>query len=1020
MTGSKVKDCAEVAGQVAVGAALAALFSVWCGGTADARPIPVGPIDGKPANVPAAPEPKAKAPVKAETPKESADRETRKFENDVRRDAKQEEKKKDADRETRKFENDIDRDVKRQQEAKRHEADEDADRETRKFENDIDRDAKRQQEAKKDEQRADDERENRKFRNQIAEDRRSEARQKDADRENDRFRSQIERDRPKDTEPNGTTRSVKAWETAQVVAEDAAQARATAYDLAATREKGATGSVRAWETTARLADDAEVAARQLEYVRDVGAPETPLPPASFTYLKNVVSPNWAGDQAETLDVVEWQRLPGAPGGIPVGVTKDGSKVVVVKDPVKPEAPLSPEMMKYLRAGNFVDRGNTADGTTVLVLHPRTHIDDNADALAAQWDNVVHGRIEGPEDVGKALGGTVALTLDRTIGLGQGNLYGAGEKCQDTGECADAGKELATTAVSVLPVGRVAGLVGKGAAATGRAAERILPPAITAIPGRAADGAAAAFAAAKAGPIATFVPDLARAGATKVKETAMKVPGVQAGAAVVRPIAAKALPAAQRTFDAVNKVPPIRYAVYRHNVGNAFDEYARIEDCAGGAGCGPAAAGAGLLAFDLAKGRGLTDAYRDAPGCVEGDADACVLTGLDALAAPRVNRLAKTPSSTPPASWYRAPQLSPSRLAEAPGLFLARADVRQSLENATKEFKIKLPGGGTRDEGTIGEYVQARLAEHPELAAALHDPANAHLTASLLGNPETLASVLAAAPESVAVLRSAIEDAAAPLRTAAREGYAPRPTERAVSRAVARRVADLPTGAARQRAFDGTPGDEAALHRYLDDRYAEADRAMATLDVVGNRVAGRIGGTYKPRPELKKRERVLEKIGDKYSGNPAPVVDIAAGTIVVDSVDDAYAALARVARDKDLEIVSFDDRFAAPQRSGYQDLQMNVRMPDGHVAELRIQVDAVQRVSDDVDHALYEIHRTFIKPADGKLSPAERKQQELKAALQRRAQDLFAYALPRDTRGLAGLPRGLAGLPEGLTGGEGDD
>ena len=359
---------------------------------------------------------------------------------------------------------------------------------------------------------------------------------------------------------------MKAWETAQEVAKDADAARATAYDLAATRDKGATGSVRAWETTAQLADEAELAAQKLEYVRDVGLPRTPLPPASFQYNRNVVSPNYAGDAAETIEGVDWQRFPGAPGGIPVGVTKDGSKVVVVKDPITPEAPLSPEMMKYLGAGNFVDRGQTADGSTVLVLHPRTHIDDNADALAAQWDNVFSGRIEGPDDVGRAVGGTIALTLDRTIGLGQGDLYGAGAKCQDTGECGDSLKEGLIAAGSVAPVGRLVGLVGKGAAATGRAAERILPPAITAVPVRAADRANAAgaafadrastaFTAAKASPIATYVPDAARAGAAKVKNAAAQVPGVKAGAALVRPVAASVLPKAQRAFDVANKVPP---------------------------------------------------------------------------------------------------------------------------------------------------------------------------------------------------------------------------------------------------------------------------------------------------------------------------------------------------------------------------------------------------------------------------------------------------------------------------------
>ena len=392
----------------------------------------------------------------------------------------------------------------------------------------------------------------------------------------------------------------------------------------------------------------------------------------------------------------------------------------------------------------------------------------------------------------------------------------------------------------------------------------------------------------------------------------------------------------------------------------------------------------------------------------------MLTGLDALAAPPVSRLAKTPASTPPKSWYRAPQLSEARLADAPAEFLARSDVQQALAKATDELKVKLPGGGTREEGQIGKYIERQLPGHPELAAILHDPANEHLAAALIAHPKTLASVLSA-PDSIAVLRSAIEDTAAPLRNAARQAYTPRAGQRAVSRAVDRRVAELPPGSAEQRVFLGRPSDKPAVDQYLDDRYREAERAMTTLRSVGTRVADRVGGTYKPRPELKVREEVQRKIDRKYGGNPTPLVDIAAGTIVVKSVDDAYDALARLAREKDFEIVSFDDRFITPEPSGYGDLQMNVRMPDGHVAEMRIQVDSIQQVNDNVDHAVYEVHRSFTKPKDGKPTPAYRRQKELKTALQRRAQDLFAYALPRDTTGLAGLPSGVAGRLDDLEG-----
>lgn len=65
----------------------------------------------------------------------------------------------------------------------------------------------------------------------------------------------------------------------------------------------------------------------------------------------------------------------------------------------------------------------------------------------------------------------------------------------------------------------------------------------------------------------------------------------------------------------------------------------------------------------------------------------------------------------------------------------------------------------------------------------------------------------------------------------------------------------------------------------------------------------------------------------------------------------------------MEIVRFKDRLAGKaQASGYGDLLINLRMPGGHVAELRLQVEAMQRI-DNYEHVLYEIIRDLENRAD---------------------------------------------------------
>jgi hypothetical protein len=179
--------------------------------------------------------------------------------------------------------------------------------------------------------------------------------------------------------------------------------------------------------------------------------------------------------------------------------------------------------------------------------------------------------------------------------------------------------------------------------------------------------------------------------------------------------------------------------------------------------------------------------------------------------------------------------------------------------------------------------------------------------------------------------------------------------------------------------------------YLAERYQEAVVAQGQLTDIVNEIALANDGDPHSRPEPKKIGRANDKIVANYAGDASRLVDMAGCYIQFDRVQDAYSALAVLSTDPRLEIVKFEDRFAVPERSGYRDLQMSVRMPNGHIAELRLHLKALDEIA-VYEHALYEVRRDFkagAKEAGRDMTPEET---ALHDALLARERTLFWDAL----------------------------
>ncbi|RJO77549.1 hypothetical protein D5S18_07295 [Nocardia panacis] len=268
-----------------------------------------------------------------------------------------------------------------------------------------------------------------------------------------------------------------------------------------------------------------------------------------------------------------------------------------------------------------------------------------------------------------------------------------------------------------------------------------------------------------------------------------------------------------------------------------------------------------------------------------------------------------------------------------------------------------------------------MARHPVLARLLSDHPDLEHSCrelprklnSLMRHPEAV-RILAAAVRTVAergaeaVLADPVRGMATPLT----------PEQRAISRQVRDRVRQIRPRDRLQPGFDASRHHDGAYQReFLDRQYAAWPETQRALNELAGEIAGQTGGAAHWRTQPKDRERAWEKIGE-YRGDVSRLVDLVGARIVFDRVDEVYRALACIADDTRVEIVYIKDRFDCPQASGYRDVLLNLRMPNGHIAELCLHLRRIEAVV-RYEHALYEVQRDFetlARRENRELSPRE--------------------------------------------------
>ena len=355
-----------------------------------------------------------------------------------------------------------------------------------------------------------------------------------------------------------------------------------------------------------------------------------------------------------------------------------------------------------------------------------------------------------------------------------------------------------------------------------------------------------------------------------------------------------------------------------------------------------------------------------------------------------------PDHAPEHSGYGTPQQdgpSPLPTREDVARYLADPRVDEALNRANEpgaDGKVPQHNGMP-----LGDAVRQMLPEHPELLRAMQNAD--YLERSLLARPQTMASLMTH-PEALPILEAAIHDAhhpdpdTPPLAPQA-EPTPLTPEQQDVTHALEESAGDYRPEDRLQAPFDQSRrGDEDYRAAYLAERYKEAVVAQAQLTEIVNEIAAANDGDPHSRTEPKKIGRANDKIVANYQGDASRLIDMAGCYIQFDRVQDAYSALAVLSSDPRLEIVHFEDRFAVPEPSGYRDLQMNVRMPNGHIAELRLHLKALDEIA-VYEHALYEVRRDFkTAQKEAKLPEMGPEEAALRDALLARERDLFWDAL----------------------------
>ena len=137
----------------------------------------------------------------------------------------------------------------------------------------------------------------------------------------------------------------------------------------------------------------------------------------------------------------------------------------------------------------------------------------------------------------------------------------------------------------------------------------------------------------------------------------------------------------------------------------------------------------------------------------------------------------------------------------------------------------------------------------------------------------------------------------------------------------------------------------SLNAGLDVLYAQARESLKTFEDVGQSIISHLknvddvlfdSAEFEVGP-LKTKERAQAKIESDYGGDTTQISDLVRGRIVVKNADQIEALRNYInANGEELGIEKVKDQFAKPTDTGFRAINLKMRLPNGHVTELRVE------------------------------------------------------------------------------------
>jgi hypothetical protein len=134
-------------------------------------------------------------------------------------------------------------------------------------------------------------------------------------------------------------------------------------------------------------------------------------------------------------------------------------------------------------------------------------------------------------------------------------------------------------------------------------------------------------------------------------------------------------------------------------------------------------------------------------------------------------------------------------------------------------------------------------------------------------------------------------------------------------------------------------------------YQKAISGQSELESITRKIAQK-SNTYTYSSGVKSKQRALDKVTTKHTGNSEKITDIARTSIVAQDIPEMMKAFELL--EQNTQLLRIKNRFVTPNPSGYRDLSLLVRLPEsGIIAEVQLHLEAFSVIKNGKEHDNYE-------------------------------------------------------------------